>query len=275
MGRLSTRDTVLLILVLAAASAAGLWWFLVAPARADVAERDRDLTAITREVNQITDMVARLRDEEPDASRRTAERLRLAKALPVDDQVPAAIVQLEHLAGRSGVRFVAISAQGGASYGTLSGSEFEVRVRGRFHDVDDFLHRVHNQVRLDQNDRPVIGGRLLALRTVALTPVGAGGEGVEGGDAATEVRTTLDDRTEVVATLVVVAYSAGRDGAPDAGPSSLPGGGPPETTPPGTDPAAVPAEGAPADGAPAPTSPEPASAPVASVDTTDAQGARG
>lgn len=266
MGRLSTRDTVLLILVLAAAAAAGLWWFLVAPARAEVADRERELTAITREVNQITDMVGRLRAEEPEASRRTAERLRLAKALPVGDQVPAAIVQLEHLAARSGVRFVAISAQGAANHGTLRGNEFEIRVRGRFHDVDDFLHRVHNQVRLDQNDRPVIGGRLLALRTVALAPVGA--EGGEGEDAEI-VRTALGDRTQVVATLVVVAYSASRDGGPDAGPSTLPGGGPPD----------VPAAGSGSDGsaqaqaqAQAEGDPAPVSQPVADAAGDDPQG---
>lgn len=248
MGRLSVRDTVLLILVLAAATAAGLWWFLVAPARADVADRDRELTALTRDVNQITDTIRRLRAEEPDASRRTAERLRLAKALPVGDQVPAAIVQLEHLAGRSGVRFVALTAQGSSSFGTLRGSEFEIRVRGRFHDVDDFLYRVHHQVRLDQNDRPVIGGRLLALRTVALAPVAAGGEGAEGVDPAP---TRLGDRTEVEATLMVVAYSAGRDSGPDAGPSTLPGGVPDTTAPAAGDPGALPAEGAPAPAAPA------------------------
>ncbi len=150
------------------------------------------------------DTVDRLRAEEPGAARRTAERLRLAKACP-PGAPPGALVQLQELADRAGVELTTIAAAGSGEYGLLRGSEFEMTVTGRFHDVDDFLYRMHNLVSLDERGRPVIGGRLFALRTVAVAPTGDGAG-----------RSALDPDDPVVATVAAVAYSAPADAAPDA-----------------------------------------------------------
>jgi len=113
-GRLARRDMVILGVVVVLALAAAMWWLLVAPARDDVRSRQGQLTAVTREVNAMRDTVDRLRAEEPGAARRTAERLRLAKACP-PGAPPGALVQLQELADRAGVELIHTSPQPGAA----------------------------------------------------------------------------------------------------------------------------------------------------------------
>lgn len=231
-GRLSHRDLTILGAVLIVGIAAALWWLLVAPARSDSAEQGARLAAVEREINGLNDSLGRLRDAEPGAARRTAERLRLAKAVPAGAQVPAALVQLQRTADRAGVEFTSVTAGAVTPLGTLTGRDFELVVTGRFHDVDDFLYRLHALVTVSRAGAPSIEGRLIAVRDVSLTPAGDGG------------RTTLGAGERVTAQLSVVAYSAPADGAPEAASTQAP-----STTTPTT----------PAD--PATTAPSPAASP--------------
>jgi hypothetical protein len=209
--RLSPRALALLAAAAAVAALGAAWWLYASPARQDAADRGAELAALTREVNALSDTVTRLRADRPEAAARTAERLRLAKALPVDAQVPGAMVQLQHLAARSGVELTAITAGGTTAYGGIGGIELELRVTGRFHDVDDFLYRLHHQVQLDQRHNPVVRGRLFALRSLSLSTEGAGAD--EG-----EAEARVGRRTAVSAVMGVVAFTAPTDGSPDAGP---------------------------------------------------------
>lgn len=222
-GRLSHRDLTILGAVLVLGVAAALWWLLVAPARSDAADRGAQLAAVEHEVNQLNDTLARLRDAEPGAARRTAERLRLAKALPGDLQVPAVILQLQRTAERAGVEFTALASGASASLGAVTGTEFQLTVTGRFHDVDDFLYRMHALVTVTDAGDPEIEGRLIAVRTISLNP------------AAGSDRTGLRAGDRVTALMTVVAYSAPTDGDPAATSArNAPGTTTPATTTPAT-----------------------------------------
>src|SRR5262245_33146284 len=102
-------------------------------------------------------------------AKRTAERLRLSKALPENTETPGVVVQLQRLADRSNVELTSIKTNTYSDYGSIRGTEFEVKVTGRFFDVDDFLYRLHRQVAVDEKDRPIVGGRLFATPSVDLT----------------------------------------------------------------------------------------------------------
>jgi hypothetical protein len=147
-------------------------------------------------------------------SQRTAERLRLSKALPETTETPGVVVQLQRLADRANVELTAIKTNTYSDYGSIRGTEFEIRVTGRFFDVDDFLYRLHRQVAVNEKDRPIVGGRLFATTSVDLTlqqdgaANGAGGA-PKGGD-------------QVVGTIKVVAFSSVPGGAA-AGTSVAPG----------------------------------------------------
>ena len=112
-------------------------------------------------------------------AKRTAERLRLSKALPEGTEAPGVVVQLQRLADRANVELTSIKTNSFSDYGSIRGTEFEVRVTGRFFDVDDFLYRLHRQVAVDEKDRPIVGGRLFATTSVDLT-LDQGTAGTEG-----------------------------------------------------------------------------------------------
>lgn len=225
--KLAKRDLILLAILGVVAVLGGLWWFVIKPADSDLSARRDELAQIQSENNGLRDTVARMAGSTQSEARRAADRLRLAKALPETTQAPAVVVQLQRLADRANVELTSIKTDSYSDYGTIRATQFEVRVTGRYFDVDDFLYRLHRQVEVNDRDRPVVGGRLFATTAVDLSlsqtlqPVAGGPIG-------------KNDR--VVATLTVVAFSNAPAGAAPASPASTPGSpvSAPTTTAPAT-----------------------------------------
>jgi hypothetical protein len=233
--KLSTRDLTLLAIVGLVVVLGGLWWFVVKPANAETSAQRDQLAEIQTESNALRDTVARLQSSATSESRRTAERLRLSKALPGSVQAPGAMVQLQRLADRANVELTSIKTTQHTDFGSIRGTEFEVKVTGRFFDVDDFLYRLHRQVEVDERDRPVIGGRLFATTSVDMTL----------DQGAAESGGPIEDDDEVVATLKVLAFSSAPAGAAAATPSpaGTPVAAPSTATSPGATPAPAPSSG--------------------------------
>jgi len=208
--KLSTRDLILLAIVGLVVVLGGLWWFVVKPANAELSAQRDQLAEIRTESNALRDTVDRLRSSATSESRRTAERLRLSKALPDSAQTPGVVVQLQRLADRANVELTSIKTNQHTDFGSIRGTEFEVKVTGRFFDVDDFLYRLHRQVEVNERDRPVVGGRLFATTSVDMTL--AQGTSESGGP--------IEDDDEVVATLKVLAFSSAPAGAAPAAPAA-------------------------------------------------------
>lgn len=242
--KLSTRDLVLLAILGVVVVLGGIWWFVVKPANAELGAQRDQLATIQTEANALRDTVARLQTSAKGESRRTAERLRLSKALPDSPQIPGVMVQLQRLADRANVELTSIKTNQYSDFGSIRGTEFEVKVSGRFFDVDDFLYRLHRQVEVNERDRPVVGGRLFATTSVDLTL--SQGDAASGGPIA--------DEDEVVATLKVLAFS------------SVPAGAAPAAT--GTPVASTPAAPAGGSGSSEPATAPPATATGSSSTTT-------
>jgi hypothetical protein len=212
--KMTKRDQILVAAVAAIAIIGGFYWFVVKPAKADLGTQRDTLSAVQTEANDLRDTIDRMAATEKGESKRTAERLRLSKALPETTEAPGVVVQLQRLADRANVELTAIKTNTYSDYGSIRGTEFEIRVTGRFFDVDDFLYRLHRQVAVNEKDRPIVGGRLFATTSVDLTlqqdgaANGAGGA-PKGGD-------------QVVGTIKVVAFSSVPGGAA-AGTSVAPG----------------------------------------------------
>ena len=211
--KLSKRDRILLGALALLALLGGTWWFYVKPAGAELKVQRAELERVSMERASARDTLGRLREDYETEVKRTAERLRTAKALP--DAVGAAgtIVQLERLAGRANVGLTGITSNAATVYGGVTGYEYDVKIQGRFFDVDDFLYRMHRQVAVDEDGRPIVGGRLFAITGIDMTPQ-TDAETVGGAD-------------EVLATLKVVAFSTTPEGA-----TSTPGATDPTTTQP-------------------------------------------
>lgn len=195
--KLTKRDTILLAIIGVVAVLGGAWWFVVKPAKAELSSQRDQLAQIEDESAGLRDTIARMSSTSTGAAKRTAERLRLAKALPESVETPGVVVQLQRLADRSNVELTSIKTNSYSDYGSIRGTEFEVRITGRFFDVDDFLYRLHRQVAVDEKDRPIVGGRLFATTSLDLTlddsDAGAGGSPKNG---------------TVVGTVKVVAFSS-------------------------------------------------------------------
>lgn len=228
--KVSKRDLILLSVLGAVAVLGGFWWFAVKPAKADLAAQRDQLAQITSETGDLRDTLSRLASSATNPNALTAERLRLAKALPEGTETPSIVVQLQRLADRSNVELTSIKTNSFTDYGSIRGTEFEVRVSGRFFDTDDFLYRLHRQVSVDGKDRPIVGGRLFATTTVDLTLDQT--EATEDGP--------LQDDDRVVATVKIVAFSSVPGGVASAAPiapttpvSTPPGSGQATATPSG------------------------------------------
>lgn len=199
--KMSKRDMILLAVIGAVAVLGGFWWFVVKPANADLSAQRDELAALESESSDLRDTLSRFSVSTRSETVRTAERLRLAKALPENTEAAGVVVQLQRLADRANVELTSIKTNSFSDYGSIRGTDFEVRITGRFFDVDDFLYRLHRQVALDEKDRPIVGGRLFATTSVDLNLVASdGGTGTSG-------------RDNVVGTIRVVAFSSVPGGA--------------------------------------------------------------
>jgi hypothetical protein len=206
--KLSKRDSVLLLLIALVAGLGGLYWFYVKPARAELESVRTEVEEVERRNADLRDTLRRLVADARRLSGQTAAELRLAKAVPDSAQVPGAIVQIERLADRSNVRFTALQTQTVTELGGFAGRAFQLKVTGRFFDVDDFLYRLHRQVILDAKGRPRIGGRLFAVTKLELAAVDAAAGAAAG--------TQLTGKDDVEATIDLVAFSASTSAAPSA-----------------------------------------------------------
>jgi hypothetical protein len=207
--KLTKRDTTLLAIIGLVAVIGGAFWFVVKPAKAELSAQRTELTAIQDESAGLRDTLARMSGSTKGEAQRVAERLRLAKALPEGTETPGVIVQLERLAERANVELTGLRTNTFTDYGTIRGTEFEIKISGRFFDVDDFLYRLHRQVAVDERDRPIVGGRLFATTYLDLT--------LSQGDAQAS---GVDAEDGVVGTIRVMAFSSVPPGA--AVPSAVP-----------------------------------------------------
>lgn len=197
MTKLGQRDTILLAVVGVVGLVALLWYFTVRPASAELDDARAELTGLQSETTTLRDTLGRLSGEDVDEVLDATERLRTAKALPNETAAPGTLVELERLSGRANVQLDAVRTLSSTAYGSLVGTEYEVKVSGGFFDVDDFLYRVHRLVEVNERRAPSIRGRLYATRSVTLVKE-------EGADEQQPM-----DEGRVTATATVLAFSSG------------------------------------------------------------------
>ncbi|MGI9540056.1 MAG: type II secretion system protein GspM [Miltoncostaeaceae bacterium] len=227
--KLSKRDSILLGVLALALLVGGTWWFVVKPANKDAAATRDQVEQVEGQISIVRDTLDRLERDSKGESARTAERLRLAKAIPQSAAVPGTIVQLQRLAKRSNVELAGVKTISRSGFGALAGIQLEVRVDGRFFDVDDFLFRMHRMVNVNRRDKPVVKGRLLAVTAVNI-------------DLAEEVNPNAagsqlgpEDRVQAVLTVVAFSEGDGTGGDPTAPAATSAASAPPAGEPPADD----------------------------------------
>lgn len=205
--KLSKRDSILLVVIALVAGVGGFYWFYVKPAKKDLDAKQEQVAQVQSQNDGLRDTIARLEKDSKSLAGSAAQRLKLSKAVPDSAQVPGAIYQIQRLADRSNVDFDSISTQNVTDLGGFAGRGFQIKVTGKFFDVDDFLYRLHRQVAVDPKGNAAVSGRLFAVTKVE---IGAGDK-VTGKTDTTG--TQLKKNDSVTATLDVVAFSTSRSGA--------------------------------------------------------------
>ena len=190
---MSQRDRTMLGVVAAVALIAGFWFVILSPKRAETAKLSSQVTEQeTLRDQAITD--AALGERSRGAyGRNYATVARLGKAVPVGDQTPSLLYQLESTADRHGVDFRSLkvgaagatpaaapatsadtaataTAPAGAAVGAAGFPKlpYDLVFDGSFFDVERFLSSVERFTRTSSDD-VAVRGRLLTIDGVSLT----------------------------------------------------------------------------------------------------------
>ena len=218
MSKLSKRDSTLLVIIGVIAVVGGIFWFYVKPAKADLKVKQQASLDAQDRVTQLQSELARLTAAaNKPRTVPIADELRLAKAYPYSEDIPILILQIEEIAKKTQVTLGEATPAAGTDYAGVTGTPFTIAVEGKFFNVQDFLYRLHNRVRVDGNGKLRINGRMLAVTKADLTP----GESTAG---ATGTTSTSSGSTLVTASITVVAFSrtAGLGGAGQAAAAAVP-----------------------------------------------------
>jgi len=102
---MTTRDRIVLITVLVVGGLAGLYFFGLKPKRAELAKLNTDIAGQQQQLDEARSLVASSRAARGRFAGDYATVARLGKAVPVDDDVPSLVYQLDTAAKRTGVDF--------------------------------------------------------------------------------------------------------------------------------------------------------------------------
>ncbi|MFN8111249.1 MAG: type II secretion system protein GspM [Thermoleophilia bacterium] len=165
---ISKRDRTVLAALAAVAVIGGTYWYGIKPAQAQVDQRRSELSTIQNNSDMIRDQISRLQKAAAGGAERTVESFRLAKAMPDQANVVAAMVQLQKVARASNIQLGVMRTSAVSTLGSLTVVELEVDITGKYFDVDDFMYRVHHMVSVNAKGDLSVGGRLFAFKSITL-----------------------------------------------------------------------------------------------------------
>jgi hypothetical protein len=197
--RLTQRDRIMLLVLAAGIVLFAGWWFAIKPASADADAARTDLESVQTQLDASRAALAQTSATRVSRATRTAHTVRLSKATPPLARIPEALVQMQRLAVRSGITITTITGGDAVTNGGTVGNPLTVEVAGSFFEVDDFLFRLQNMVKVNGAGKLRVGGRLFAL---GKADIAFDEEGARPGD--------------VTASLNLVAISSGPAPAADA-----------------------------------------------------------
>jgi hypothetical protein len=111
----TARDRTVLMVLGVLAVLAAFWFALLAPQRKDAKDLDAQITTAQQRLDTANQTAAAAEQARKTYASDYATVARLGKAVPVDDDVPALLYQLQHASDRAHVDFRSIQLSGGGS----------------------------------------------------------------------------------------------------------------------------------------------------------------
>jgi Tfp pilus assembly protein PilO len=143
--------------------AVAIWFLVLSPIRGDIAD-----TQLAIEDEQTRVVQANTELKQAEATRAEGQRnqmrlLELAKMVPITEELPSLLLQIQDLADQSGIEFIQVTP--GELAASISGDfqaiPLDLEFSGTYFDVSDFIYRAEQMV--------AGPGRLLAVKTVDMT----------------------------------------------------------------------------------------------------------
>jgi Tfp pilus assembly protein PilO len=216
--RLSRGAQIALVVVALLGLAAGGYFFVVGPKRAEAAKLDDEIAAFQSQIVQARAVSLGIK---PEVKVQSAKLFRLVKAMPDRADMAGVILQLNRTAADTGIVFESITPGAAVVTGSFQRVPITLEFEGDFYSLSDFLYRLRNLVQV-RDGRLASTGRLFAVDNLTFSEVDA-------------------SFPRISATLTVAAYVYGT-GAPvtSAAPAPTPTPADAATTPTTEAPAAAP-----------------------------------
>ena len=163
-GKLSNRSAVALGCAMFAVALVALWFLVVSPERSQAKSLAADVAAAQAELDQ---KKAALANPSAAVTVRTSDVFRLAKALPEDENVAGAILDVNRLAKKHKLTLEGFQPTAVVPVTGYYAQPLTVTVQGRFGDVSKFLADLRNLVRV-KHGRLSVQGRLYSVSEVRL-----------------------------------------------------------------------------------------------------------
>lgn len=98
---------------------------------------------------------------------KVADVFRVTKAMPDSDDMPGIILELNSVAGASGIEFVSITPQSAAVRTGYTALPINLTFEGNYYDLTDFLFRIRNLVTV-RDGKLEANGRLFTLDSLSM-----------------------------------------------------------------------------------------------------------
>jgi Tfp pilus assembly protein PilO len=148
------------------------WFLLVSPQRSTAKSIARSVAATEAQIvvasKPITQPTPASQPKQPEI--KTAYLYKLSKAMPMSQDMPNLLLELSQVVRNSGVQLTSIAPEPTDASGVTN---VTVAVSGDFYSLTDLLYRLRSMVAVRDGGLDVTG-RLFTVKTVGLTPAGAG-----------------------------------------------------------------------------------------------------
>jgi Tfp pilus assembly protein PilO len=138
------------------------WLALVKPQESKASKLEKEIDAVRLEITQNRTLSRR---NSPRVAVRLADVFRLTKAMPDDVDMPGILLELNRLAGATGITFQAITPQAEISVSGYRMVPVEVIFLGNYYELSDLLYRLRTLVEVHRGELAATG-RLFTVDSV-------------------------------------------------------------------------------------------------------------
>ncbi|HEX4465718.1 MAG TPA: type 4a pilus biogenesis protein PilO [Solirubrobacteraceae bacterium] len=188
---MSTRDRIVLIVIVVLGVLVGGWMLVVSPKRKEATKLGAEVSEAQTKLSGAESQLATARSAESQYTDAYASIVSLGKAVPAEEEVPSLIYQLAHASKQKSVDFSSITTGDGSgstaaatpttttAAAGFSQMPFTFVFSGGFFDLEHLFSQLTSFTNTSSKKSLAVSGRLLTIQSVKLSPT-ASNEGKAG-----------------------------------------------------------------------------------------------